>query len=64
MLAVDRERLAREASEHHRPPLSETKRLVEEAEERATAAEERAREATAPGHRGAQLGARARPRAS
>ena len=54
MLAVDRERLAREASEHHTSSLAETKRLVEEAEQRATAAEERAREADAAGHRGPQ----------
>ena len=47
MLAVDRERLAREASEHHTTALAETKRLVEEAEQRATSAEERAREAVA-----------------
>ena len=35
MLAVEKERLAREATDHHTSALAETKRLVEEAEERA-----------------------------
>jgi cell division septum initiation protein DivIVA len=46
-LAVERERLAKEATDHHASATAETKRLVEEAEHRAEAAEVRAREATA-----------------
>ena len=38
-LAVEKERLAREAAEHHATATAETKRLVEEAEQRANAAE-------------------------
>ena len=38
-LAVERERLAREATDHHATAMSETKRLVEDAEARAQAAE-------------------------
>ena len=45
-LAVEKERLAREATDHHSNATAETQRLVTEAEERATAAELRAREAT------------------
>ena len=45
-LAVEKERLAREATDHHTSAMTETQRLVEEAEQRASAAEERAREAT------------------
>ena len=54
MLAVERERVAREATEHHSNATAETKRLVEEAEQRAAAAEQRAREAhtQADEHRG------------
>ncbi len=44
-LAVEKERLAREATDHHNTATAETKRLVEEAEQRATAAEQRAAEA-------------------
>ena len=44
---VERERLAREASEHHATATAETQRLVQEAEARANAAEDRARETTA-----------------
>ena len=62
MLAVEKERLAREATEHHNSAIAETQRLVEEAEERATAAEERAREAIAAGHRGTAPPRRPRPR--
>ena len=47
LLAVERERLAREATEHHNSAMAETKKLVEEAEARATAAEQRARDAIA-----------------
>jgi len=43
MLAVEKERLAREATDHHNSAVAETKRLVAEAEQRAHAAEERAR---------------------
>lgn len=52
-LAVDRERLAREATDRHGAATAETDRLVAEAESRAQAAEERAREAmaTATKHR-------------
>ena len=46
-LAVEKERLAREATEHHASATAETTRLVQEAEQRATAAEQRAREAMA-----------------
>lgn len=42
MLAVEKERLAKEASDHHDTALAETNRLVTEAEDRAKAAEERA----------------------
>jgi hypothetical protein len=45
LLAVERERLAREASEHHSSAIAETKKLVEDAEARASAAEQRARDA-------------------
>ena len=45
-LAVEKERLAREATDHHNSAVAETKRLVEEAERRAAAAEERAGDAT------------------
>ena len=45
LLAVERERLAREATEHHTSAIAETKKLVEDAEARATAAEQRARDA-------------------
>lgn len=44
-LAVDRERLTREATDRHGAATEETNRLVAEAESRASAAEERAREA-------------------
>ena len=44
---MERERLAREASEHHSTAIAETQRLVQEAEARANAAEDRARETTA-----------------
>ena len=43
---MEKERLTREAAEHHDSASAETQRLVEEAEERATAAQQRAREAT------------------
>ena len=46
-LAVEKERLAREATDHHSSATAETKRLVQEAEERAVAAETRSREAAA-----------------
>ena len=46
-LAVEKERLAREASEHHESAMAETQRLVTEAEQRAASAEERGRQATA-----------------
>jgi hypothetical protein len=46
MLAVEKERLAREATDHHNTAVAETTRLVQEAEERAQAAELRAAEAT------------------
>ena len=36
MLAVEKERLAREATDHHDSAMAETQRLVEEAEQRAT----------------------------
>ena len=39
--------LAREATDHHNSSMAETRRLVEEAESRASAAEERARQAAA-----------------
>ena len=45
-LAVEKERLAREAAEHHESAMAETQRLVAEAEQRATSAEERGRQAT------------------
>ena len=45
-LAMEKERLAKEATEHHQSALAETQRLVEEAEERARSAEERASEAS------------------
>ena len=45
-LAVEKERLAREATDHHNTAVAETKRLVEEAEQRAAAAEDRATAAT------------------
>ena len=45
LLAVERERLAREATEHHSSATAETRKLVEDAEARATAAEGRARDA-------------------
>ena len=44
---MEKERLAREATDHHTNATAETQRLVQEAEERANAAEQRAREATA-----------------
>ena len=44
---MEKERLAKEAADHHSSATAETKRLVEEAEERATAAEQRARDAIA-----------------
>ena len=46
-LAVEKERLAREATDHHNTAMAETQRLVAEAEQRASAAEERAAQATA-----------------
>ncbi len=46
-LAVEKERLAREASDHHSVATAETSRLVKDAEERAEAAELRAQEAMA-----------------
>ena len=46
-LAVEKERLAREATDHHTSATAETGRLVSEAEARATSAEQRAREAIA-----------------
>ena len=61
MLAVEQERLAREATDHHTNATAETKRLVEEAEERAAAAEQRARDATP---RPPSTGPRPRPRPS
>jgi cell division septum initiation protein DivIVA len=45
-LAVEKERLTREAAEHHDSAVAETQRLVAEAEERANAAEQRAHDAT------------------
>lgn len=45
-LAVEKERLAREATDHHDSATAETRRLVEEAEQRANAAEERAAQIT------------------
>jgi hypothetical protein len=47
MLAVEKERLAREATDHHNSALAETRRLVEESEARANGADERARIVTA-----------------
>ena len=44
-LAVEKERLTREAVEHHNMATGETTRLVREAEERANAAESRTKEA-------------------
>ena len=44
---MEKERLAREASEHHESAMAETQRLVTEAEQRAASAEERGRQATA-----------------
>src|SRR3954464_6388901 len=38
-LALERERLAKEANDHHTSATAETTRLVEESEQRATAAE-------------------------
>ena len=49
-LAVEKERLTREAAENHDAATAETQRLVTEAEERANAAETRAREATEAAH--------------
>jgi cell division septum initiation protein DivIVA len=43
MLAVERERLAREAADHHDQAMAETTRIVTEGETRAADAEERAR---------------------
>ena len=43
MLAVERERLAREAADHHDQAMAETARIVSEGESRAADAEERAR---------------------
>lgn len=43
MLAVERERLAREAADHHDQAMAETARIVTEGETRAADAEERAR---------------------
>ncbi|EGD41390.1 putative cellulose-binding protein [Nocardioidaceae bacterium Broad-1] len=43
MLAVERERLAREAADHHDQAMAETARIVAEGETRAADAEERAR---------------------
>ncbi|MFD4327396.1 hypothetical protein ACFWQC_22350 [Nocardioides sp. NPDC058538] len=43
MLAVERERLAREAADHHDQAMAETSRIVTEGETRAADAEERAR---------------------
>ncbi|MEP6469313.1 MAG: hypothetical protein ABJC24_06035 [Chloroflexota bacterium] len=53
ILAVEKERLTKEASEHHSTATAETTRLIDEVEARAKAAEERAREAmaTATRHR-------------
>lgn len=45
IMAVERERLVREAAEHHATATAETQRLVAEAEARANAAEDRSREA-------------------
>src|SRR3546814_16930694 len=45
-LAVEKERLAKEAADYHSSATAETRRLVEEAEQRAAAAEQRASEAT------------------
>ncbi|MCX6397493.1 MAG: hypothetical protein NTV23_13490 [Propionibacteriales bacterium] len=45
IMAVERERLVREAAEHHATATTETQRLVAEAEARANAAEDRSREA-------------------
>lgn len=52
-LAVDKERLTKEAADHHTNAVAETSRLVQEAESRAGGAESRAREAiaTATKHR-------------
>ncbi len=46
MLAVEKERLAREATDHHNTAVAETRKLVDEAEQRAAAAEQRAAEAS------------------
>lgn len=43
MLAVEKERLTREATDHHTSAMNESRRLVEEAEGRAAAADERVR---------------------
>jgi hypothetical protein len=53
ILAVERERLTKEATDRHSTAAAETARLVEEAETRANAADERTREAiaTATRHR-------------
>ena len=57
MLAVDRERLAREASEHHTTALAETKRLVEEAESPGVVRRGAGPRGDAAGHRGPWRGA-------
>jgi hypothetical protein len=44
-LAVEKERLTKEAAERHSTAVAETQQLVEESETRAAAAEDRAREA-------------------
>ena len=44
---MEKERLTREAAEHHTNATAETQKLVEEAEQRANAAEARGREAIA-----------------
>ncbi len=46
-LAVEKERLAREASDHHNNSMAETNRLVQDAADRAEASELRAQEAMA-----------------
>jgi chromosome segregation ATPase len=51
MLAVEKERLTKEAAQRHSTAIEETRRLLSEAEDRAGAAEQRAAEATTMANR-------------
>ena len=61
-LAVEKERLAKEAADHHTSATAETKRLVEEAEERADRRRAAGPRGDRPGHRPSASRPRTRPR--